>query len=336
MATLHKEYNTFNSNIALSQKDKDALITSRNALRKKIKKYFKEQKPKELQPKFWGQGSFEMNTTINPITVFDKDGNIFIKYDLDYGVYFIEKEGEDNKRAISTWHDWVYNSVESHTSKLPERKTTCIRVVFSDGHHIDLPIYYKNGEIPELAHRSKDWIESDPKAFFEWFNNIAKEKPQIRRIVRFLKAWKNFKETNNSNLKFPSGFALTILAVNDYEMDDNDDCKRRSINSFSGEKIQGTLTNKFECLRPTTPKDEDIFNDFSDTRKNSFLNSLDSLVKDCQKANNENNFKKASEYLQKHFGDRFPLGRDEDEKDKNNRLSNTISSSMIIPKPYAK
>lgn len=332
MAVLNKEYIKFNKAIKLMEARKKSLMKSRKELRKKIRTWFLENKPNELQPKFHSQGSIEMNTTVNPIPEKDEDDNTILKYDLDDGVYFIEKENEDNKRGIETWHDWVYQSVENHTSKTPIRKTTCIRVPFADGHHIDLPIYYKDGEVPELAHKVKRWLESDPKEFYEWFNEKAKGKLQLVRIVRYLKAWKNFREVTNSNLKFPSGFALTILATNNYVSKDNDDDALRETLI----KVKSKLDIKFQCLRPTTPKNEDVFEDFPKTRKEDFLTNLDNLICACKKANAEKNFKKASEYLRKEFGKRFPLGKDEDEESKNQRLGSSLSGALITPKPFAK
>ena len=330
MATLHKEYNNFNNNIKLTTTKKEQLEKSRNKIRKRIKDWFSENKPNELQPKFHGQGSYEMNTGVNPIPEYDDEGNIIHKYDLDYGVYFIEKENEDNKRDINTWHNWVYESVKDYTSILPTKKNTCIRVNFTNGKNIDLPIYYKDSDLIELAHKSKGWIESDPKAFYEWFNNEVKENQQIRRIVRFLKAWKNFRETENTTLNLPSGFALTILAVNNFKPDDNDDKAFRDTII----QIKFELDKEFKCLRPTTPKNEDVFNDFSDTMKDNFLNNLGKLIKACEKADEEKNFKIASEYMRKEFGNRFPLGKDEDEETKNSRLKQSLGAAIIKPKPF--
>ena len=40
-----------------------------------------------------------MNTTVNPIPIYDEEKKKNLhKYDLDYGVYFTEKENEDNKK----------------------------------------------------------------------------------------------------------------------------------------------------------------------------------------------------------------------------------------------
>lgn len=331
MAVLHKEFIKYNKTIKLTTTRKESLKKSRKELRKKMRSWFKENKPKELQPKFKGQGSFDMNTGVNPIPTYNEDGEKSLKYDLDDGVYFIEKEDEDNQKAINTWHDWVFDSVENHTGEDSIRKTTCVRVVFADGHHIDLPIYYKNDGTIELAHKSKGWLESDPKEFVEWFNNLKTS--QLERIVRYLKAWKNYREDNNSNLKLPSGFELTILAANNYVEDDNDDKSfRETIRKIDTELNK---SNGFKCIRPTTPKDEDVFIDYSDTKKDNFLNTLSSLLKDLDRADDEKNFRKASEILRNNqFGDRFPLGEDKDEKDKSKALGAAIGSSVVKPKPY--
>ena len=332
MATLHKEYNKFNKTIKLKSDDKDGLIKSRNSIRDKIKKYFREEKPDELQPSFKAQGSFEMNTTVNPIPEYDDNDKKLLKYDLDYGVYFIEKEDEDNKRSIETWHNWVYNAVDDHTNTPTKDKATCVRVVFADGHHIDLPIYYQEDEEINLGHKIKGWLESNPVEFSEWFNDEAKENQQLRRIVRYLKAWKNYQETKNTNLKFPSGFILTILATNNFVLDDNDDIAFKETII----KIKETLDSKFECKRPTTPTGEDLFEEYSETKKTNFLNALENLISACKDADEEKNFKKASEFLQKHFGDRFPSGEDKDEDSKNKELTTALGASLIKPKPHAK
>lgn len=332
MATLHKYYTEFNTKIKLNNDTKEGLLKSKRSIEDKIKKYFGEEKPKELQPIFAGQGSFEMNTTVNPIPVYDKENEKKLyKYDLDDGVYFIERENENNMKSINTWHSWVYEAVDGHTNTSTNTKSTCVRVNFADGHHIDLPIYYLNNINTSLAHKSKGWIKSNPTEFTEWFNKKAKDNQQLRKIVRFLKAWKNFREIKNSNLKFPSGFSLTILAVKNYIADDGYDISfLETIKS-----IQNSLNIKFECKRPTTPENEDVFEYFSVKRKNDFLNALDNLIKDLENAKNEENYKKATEYVQKHFGDRFPIGKDKDENINNKKLSSFLGATHLKPKPYS-
>ena len=247
MATLHRQFTQFNDKIRLTDNRKNQLIRSRDALRDKIDEYFYHYKSNELQPKFRSQGSFETDTAINPIPKYDREGNSILKYDLDDGVYFIEIDGENNRKHISTWHDWVFNAIQYHTNITPKRKNTCVRVIFAKGHHIDLPIYYeKNGYYPELAHRSQGWIVSDPQEFIDWFESQSNIK-QLKRIVRYLKAWKNYRESNNTNLKFPSGFALTILAANNFvPKPGKDDVAFME----TVRKIRSKLKRSFSCKSP--------------------------------------------------------------------------------------
>ena len=330
MATLHKEYNGFNSHIRLDQKCIDSLNKSKEAIKTRIRNWFSKNKPDEIQPKFNEQGSMMMGTAVNPIPKTDSDGNTILKYDLDYGVYFISSD-DSKKKSVSTWHNWVYDSVNGHTNETPIDKNTCVRLIFADGHNIDLPIYYKNGDLLQLAHKGKDWIESDPRAFYRWFNE--NKTAATERVVRYFKAWKNFREMNNTNLKLPSGFEFTILAYNNLAIEEfDDDLFRETVRNMYNElnKYGG-----FKCLRPTTPEGEDVFANYSEQRKNNFLTTLKSLLDDLDRVKSENNFKKASEILRNHqFGDRFPLGEDKTEEEKSSALKSTLATAIVAPKPY--
>jgi len=329
MATLNIEFRKFNRIIRLNQSKRDELIGNRNALRTKIRDWFNNNKEGGLQPKFSIQGSFLMNTIINPLPEKYNEGRTLYKYDLDDGVYFIERGGENNKESVQTWHNWVYRSVDGHTEKSID-KTTCVRVVYSDGHHIDLPIYYKGSDIPQLAHKSKGWLDSDPKEFAEWFNDNVKAFPQIRRLTRFLKAWKNFRELENSNLKLPSGFILSILIAENYVKRDRDDESFRKTVA----NIIDVLEIRFLCFRPTTPSDEDLFADYSRTKRNDFISNLKKLLEAFVEAEEEDNYKLASEYIIKQFGNRFPLGKDQSCSGRKNRLAATVGNYRVKPYGY--
>lgn len=326
MARLHNEFIKFDKEIKLTPSRKEGLAKSRKAVREKIKSWFKENKPEDIQPRFWSQGSLEMNTAINPIV--QSDGKR--PYDLDDGVYFIRKEGDEEKYAPASYQNWIHRAVENHTSNA-RIKNTCVRVDFKDGHHLDLPAYYKDGKQLELAHRSEDWIDSDPLAFKNWFNE-KKKGTNIERIVRILKAWKDYRQNENTHLKFPSGFALSILVANNYAGRDNiDESFRETVRN-----VHNSLFKVFQCLRPTTPIGENVFEDYSSTRRDDFLNNLQKLLEACDSAKDASNFKTASEHIRKQLGDRFPLGDDKEEKDKAKELADKMSAGAISPKPFAR
>jgi len=71
MARLHKEFTQFNKELKLTVARKEGLKNSRKEIKRKIRTWFVENNPDELQPRFAGQGSFEMNTIINPIPEYE-------------------------------------------------------------------------------------------------------------------------------------------------------------------------------------------------------------------------------------------------------------------------
>ncbi|HAN20403.1 MAG: hypothetical protein A2Y15_08600 [Clostridiales bacterium GWF2_36_10] len=293
MANMNQLFSDFDGKIKLTNAKTNSLKTSRDALRKDIRDWFFE-KNKDI-PTFCWQGSFAMKTTVNPLS-----GG---EYDLDDGVY-LEGYSDIDKESwptTSTVHGWIKSSVEDRTSDLPIDKDTCIRVTYTSGYHIDLPIYIIKNDIAYLAHKTKGWIESDPKAFKKWFvDHVSDKGEQLRRIVRYLKSWKDYK---NVSLK---GIEITILVTNHFDKYDNRDDKSLK-NTISS--IISSLEESFSCYKPVIPN-EDLFEGFSDTKKTSINDSLKNALNKLEKAINEPNEKKASEYLQSIFGERFPTGND--------------------------
>ena len=249
------------------------------------------------------QGSYAMHTAINP----EEDE----EFDLDDGIYLQGySDDRDTWPSTVTVHDWVKKAVDKHTSNDPIDKNTCIRVVYEEKYHIDLPIYImgeddSNNECAYLAHKSKGWVESDPKAFREWFQECVNENGQvIRHMVKYLKAWKMKKGVD------VPGMAITILVCNNYLITaDRDDVSL--LDTITN--ILDSLEMEFKCYKPVTPTDEDLFADYSETKKDNVINSLKTLKSRLNKAiYEEKNEKKATDLLKKEFGDRFPEGEDKD------------------------
>lgn len=300
MADCHDLFQEFYDRIKLPSFKKEDLKKGRDALRKKIKKYFREEM-KCNSPWFWIQGSYAMATTINRL-----DG----EYDIDDGIYLQNLEGDKSEwPSTITVHNWVYNAVKGHTDKEPVDKRTCVRVIYSGDYHVDLPIYGENKGTYYLAEKGpKGWNESDPKALTEWFKNEVEAKgEQLRRIVRYLKAWADFKEKNNG--KMPSGLFLTVLAVYHYEKHERDDT------GFGGtvKNMYANVSANFVLYNPVDPN-EDLASHLTESQKNTFKDLLSKLLVNAGKALKEDSKKKASETWQKEFGDRFPVGDDPGKK----------------------
>lgn len=290
MADCDNLFKDYNNTIKLDESKKKSLRKSRNALREKIRKKFED---KGYVVKFHWQGSFAMNTIISP-----KDDD----YDVDDGTYILQNEEPDV--TIETIHRWICEAAEDHTSIAPQDKNPCVRIFFTEGYHVDLVSYYKpDNDSPRLAHKRDGWIVSDPKAILDWFNQKTDNNGQLKRLVRYYKTWKD--ELSGT---MPSGIILTILAAKNYVSDDRDDI------SFleTTKAIKSTLDLNFACWRPTVPY-EDLFEGYSDTNKDYFIERLSSLVQSGEEAMLLDNQKDACKKWAKHLGSRFNCSLAEDD-----------------------
>ena len=321
----HRLFSEFDSIIRLSNSKVDKLKSNRKALRDKIRAHFDANDWNA--PSFYSQGSFPLRTNLNPIKVETSEGDIKEKYDLDDGIY-ISCPKSDRKEPAA-YHDRIKNAVDGHAQEVVD-KNTCVRVVYADGHHIDLPCYWieRNGDIPQLAHKSEGFIVSDPKAFGDWVKDqmsSSNSNGQLRRVIRYLKAWKNYREHTNSNIKLPSGFILTILACNHFSNDGRDDSSfKRTI-----ESIEQELRISFTCYRPTVPIDEDLLTKYS---KDTVLREFRSMVENAQEAFASDCEKKASEFWRKVFGNRFPMGKGTDHTPSNS--NNSQPTRVEVNRPW--
>lgn len=337
MANCHSLFSTFNQLIRLTEERRQALITARNDLRQRITNSFnsiRPQFPSVHELDFQTQGSFIMDTIINPISE---------DYDLDFGVYFIGSLSRSQRPPTKDFHAFVKRSVEYNNNQVEKviDKDTCVRALYKEGFnylfenkanklvkgfHIDLPMYYSTTRrSPDLAHLKQSWITSDPIQFIEWFEskvksgfkaeyiyerklfsaqydawkeNVRKQDAQLRRIVRYLKAWCDYKGKD-----LPCGIILTILAAENYVPNDRDDISLRDTLI----KIQTTLQKSFVCERPTTPQREDLLEGYE--HKDFFMKELSSFVEAAKQAINESNQKRACGKWQAQFGNRFSCAK---------------------------
>lgn len=323
MVNNQEQFNAYHDLINVTSTRRTTLKNNRKALRNKIKNYFKNNHEGEIQPSFYWQGSYAMHTILNPIKDEDKLG----AYDLDDGVYFVGTS-EDDRKDIEWYHKEVLNAVNDHTDQGAEDNDPCITVNYADGHHVDLPIYFKiDGERPQLAHRATPWIGSDPKELKEWFSDQCKDKPKLRRMVRYLKGWAD-NINNSKGFKMPTGCILTMLADKYYaaNSDNREDIMMRDMLTNMYNAL--SEDDGFTCERPTYPYD-DLFEGYNETRKKKFLAELKAFKEDAERAINETNPRRACLKWQKHFGDRFSCStaKDEDEDAKKNEKSGFLKNN---------
>jgi hypothetical protein len=319
MANLHNLFNEYNRNIRLSDLKRNQLIQARNGLRARIESRLgmaKEKFTVDEQLEFQSQGSYVMDTIITPV---HED------YDLDDGVYFIGNCTPKQRPETDVFHRLVIEAIGINYHEVVKviDKSTCVRIIFKSGFHIDLPIYYAgNKECPDLADKNRGWILSNPVEFIAWFEekiksgfkkeflyeslaygtqyerwltDIRKQDHQLRRIVRYLKSWGDLHRE-----EMPCGLVMTILAANSYSPHERDDIALKETLVL----IHSCLSKSFKCERPTTPEGEDLLKDYKN--QDAFIKYLQYFIDNAKQGLMENDGKKACAYWQKSLGDRFP------------------------------
>ena len=288
--------NSFLSRISLSNNRTEQLLNSSNALREKIREYLKEKKVGN--PRFYRQGSYMHRTLVRPL---NED------YDLDDGVY-LDLSGFSDTPSPVTIHNWIYSAVENHTQKTPTDKDTCVRANFKDGFHIDLPAYLvmKNtasgSEEYNLAIKTKGWEPSDPRAMTNWFiKMVGIHSEQLRRIVKYAKAWMDYRETNGS-FKLLNGLTITILISEQFQSDTRDDIAFLS----TVKSIKDRITVNNDIWKPYHPT-ENLANSISEAQKKQFTAEIDFLCSNGQFAIDEDSRKDGSLLWREILGERFPI-----------------------------
>lgn len=211
-----------NQEVTLSTEARAAMKIRRNANRRRLKDGLKNnERPNPLG--CHTQGSYAMQTMVQ-----DADND----YDIDDGVYFRKEDlygpngGELSPLQVRQMVCDVLGASNNFKTP-PTVLKNCVRVYYSEGHHIDVPAYRSvtienlwtgNPDIYyELA--SASWKRSDPREVTNWFKaknkELSPDSPtnnggQFRRVVRLLKKFSKSRPSWKPSTA--PGFMLTKLA----------------------------------------------------------------------------------------------------------------------------
>ena len=310
MANCHNLFTQYNSNISIESKKKERLRKSKDHLISVIEKFFIDNYP-DYKPQFFIQGSYKMATMI--IT---KDNDC----DLDLGVHFVLEPDIQPEALMKR----VKKAVDGITNASTQIKSKCVRVIYANDYHIDLPIYKQSedDDYPWLAIKGEEWDteESDPRGFVQWYRDTKTD--QLTRLIKCLKCW-----CDKVGNKMPSGLAMTLLAEEHYDEDDRDDIALRDTLIAIENDI-----DSWEAYMPTKPEDN-VLERYSESLKDNFKEKLSSFIESAEEAIDEENQLKASKKWRKHLGLRFPLGKDDDG---GSRAVSSIAaiSSRSTTRPY--
>ncbi len=282
-------FKKFNQTITIHPDKAANLRRAHNTIRSKVSSYF-EKHTSLPTPSFYIQGSYKMGTVIeNRNTICD----------VDLAVLFPQHPNVN----VETIHNHIKKALIGHTSKGVQIKTNCVRLYYVRDFHIDLPIYYidRYSGKTYFGSRGFEWENSEPKAFIEWFKIETKNKPQLIRIIRYLKAWADHTKTKTRK-KFPSGLALTLWAIKCYEKSNRDDVAFFNTTSAIMEYLHSKRT--WNAIMPVAPGD-DVMHRLTSPQKKAFYEEIGEMVSLAADAVSASNNLKATTKWRKIFGNRF-------------------------------
>lgn len=323
MTKLKKEFNNFHEDIKITT-EANVLREKRSTLQEDFEEYFpgicSEHgiKLTKSEMRFIDQGSYKLNTTIS-----NKDGAV----DRDVAVIFpLDINTHSDPRELKKY---AREALKIENVRLPAIKEPCITVGYHKKEeeyvHLDFPMYAKcNGNL-YLA-RGKEFSESyswelaDPDGLNEFFLDKLGESEQLRRIIRYLKKWKQEKYRNSTNKnEIPPSIALTLLAceyfVEKKDGENFDDLTAlyhvvseivdRFVLTYDGDEV---IRAQITYYLPNQPY-SDVFYKIknSDSYGVLFYNRIKKASDNLRDACNVESDHDAANYVQKVLGDEFEV-----------------------------
>lgn len=348
--SLQSRYNEFKNKIALTResekykvaREKDDLITS------KVEKEFRDE-GYEVDSNFM-QGSLAVDTGIIPL-----DGD----YDIDRAIVITKGSSPDNPVEAKKV---VKRVLTNHGFKQQRIKIPCVTADYQNNDfHIDLVIYRKNlwGNYQLAVGKehsdeyNRSWNDAEPRDLIDWiksrdnpfallFDLTQAEKSQFYRLVRYIKRWRDFKYTSETERKKVYSIALTIMFKESFKPCVNDDtgladdhtALKNTLTEILNEKnyfqYQGDEKYKVIVHLPVTPNN-DIFNSHAKLNGTSIGTSLRyrmaKLLEELKKVDDVESETEKCGILRKQFGEDFPIP---DQNTNSNSSTRTISSTPGI------
>jgi len=178
------------------------------------------------------------------------------------------------------------------------------------------------------ASEERCWDEADPKELVNKIKNHSsdiKDREQFRRIIRYLKRWKDIKFKGQVNR--PSGIGLTVAGLDyfqsiytqDYisgtryynDLDALEKFVQNMIYGFTNVWNNETvaLEERLRVELPTPPYN-DIYEKMNAGQMSSFKEKLQNLLDKIRDAQEETDPVKAAKLMSEQFGDDFPVPKE--------------------------
>ncbi|AGO07051.1 nucleotidyltransferase [Lactiplantibacillus plantarum] len=212
------------------------------------------------------QGSMAMHTVVQ------NDEN---DYDIDVGIVFeSDNLDEIGPHAIKNILENALKRKMGQFAVEPLVKTSCVRMEYSNGYHVDFAIFKRSKIYLEneytYEHAGAKWSTRHIKALEEWFNTeTSKTNDNLRKIVRLSKMFCKSRKTWKN---MPSGLIQTVLCdeaiTNDYSRTDE-------LFYYTMKKIVDRLNVNLEVNAPVDNERKLVIRDIDYTRVQNWKNRLE-------------------------------------------------------------
>ena len=315
--SVQSEFKKFNDKIRADFEMKKELSDKRDILLGKLRNNDELPSFKELN-----QGSYAMCTGIEP-----EDDS---EYDIDVALRFSANKDDYNPIELKKK---ICEILKNHTDYGAEIKKPCVTVTYKkDGEakiHVDLVTYLyadKDDEKSQLYiakgkdKDSQEWEAADPKGLVDYINDSVEggeKRNQFRRVIRYLKKWKNRKFSNTGHANPPS-IGITLIVADNFNYYEEDDLSslidvvNTIINKFSSVRTNesGRHMYRISLSLPYILKfkfGNDIFEKMSDAQMTDFKYKIEKLKKDLVEVRDEADELEQYKKLNKIFGDDFEV-----------------------------
>jgi hypothetical protein len=285
------------------------------------------------QPRFFTQGSWAYKTLNAPAQdpqQADVDDGCYLP------LSFVSQTTRPSVAAtvfFAAAEEALASLVMDRQWKLITDKPTCIRVEIAPYAHIDIPLYaipdhefttlekaavqdYGYLDLQEavrkaerdawtalphnsvlLAHRECNWMESDPRPVKDWFlAEVAARGEQLRRVVRYLKGFRDWKWASGG----PTSILLMAAAAPLFEKRDRrDDVALLDVVTALPAKLRGGVNNPVDDTESLTKR-------LGKERVEEAARQFEAFEKVLRGALDAGNEAQACSWMIGEFGPRFP------------------------------
>lgn len=285
------------------------------------------------QPRFFTQGSWAYKTLNAPAKhpqQADVDDGCYLPLSF---VSQTKRPSAATSVFFAAAEEALKPLVEERRWKLVTEKPTCIRIVITDYAHIDIPLYAIPDEEFEtlakasmerygydslmdavnmaerdawtalpadkvlLAHRECNWMASDPRPVKEWFlGEVAAKGEQFRRVVRYLKAFRDWKWPHSG----PASILLMAAAAPLFEKRDRrDDLALLDVVAALPARLRAGVNNPVE-------ESESLTKRLGEDGVENAARSFEKFEQVLRGATDAGNASQACIWMRGEFGTRFP------------------------------